>query len=380
MDRLLRIVLLVLLATYLLMLGCSGDNNSINDIEEGTTKNQNSDDQNERDSFQEIDALKADLMVELLPTAYNISVSPAANYLVYCVPGATIAYFLVDLSTGNSERLDLSDEIPEAQLGNVEFSSDGAKMVYYVYSSEEQKGFINFSTVDIQPEVYHTISLPEEDSLRDPFPVWSVNHSSVYLITSDGLVKYILADGGVKEKIYSSFQFLELVGESEFKSSLTYSIKQREEKMAYYYDGKLNIVMLSNGDEVKSEKISFSFEKVISTLEFSPDGNHLFTLTDFELGKGHTLVVINAAGSSIGETEDIMQNIESASWGPDGHLAALTTEQGNRNHLVVFDSEFQQIYRAQALDHSREVLWVGDQLALLTGGSEKYSLYTVKYK
>jgi hypothetical protein len=311
---------------------------------------------------------RAEVMAGLLPTSFNMVVSPAGDCLVFHVAGAPVSpFFVIDLNTGEYEQF----SYPEPRLadpGRVNFSSDGKRLVYSVFLQEEQEGLICFSHVGDPSDIYQTLPLPKEELLGDARPVWNADQSAIYYITATGLWVYRF-DEGKSRQLYSTSEIPGLIAEMKELAPLTYSIQPGEEKLAYFHEGVIRVVML--GDELGT-LIEIPVKSTVSGMEISQDGKYLL----FDGGSWDYGLDLSVVRLADGYIEEVANRVCSYAWGPGGEFAILA---GQPRKVVVYDSDFQTKHMIKALSDSQRLLWVGDTLALLTGGDQTYPLYALSF-
>jgi len=310
-------------------------------------------------------ALSWDEEARLYPTAHIMAVSPTEEHLIYSVAAAPVSpVFMVNLLTGNQEKVDLGKLGSSVEIGQVSFSADGKQLVASVfdYNYETQRGgALCLSDVDMLPH-RHEILVPfSEEMLANAHAIWSSDSTAIYFVNRQGLMKLNLADK-VTEQVYSSSQLPGLLARWS-SAPVAFSIGPGMERMAYASEG---IVYLLDIGSTSQELLEYVVGITVDEMKFSPDGKKIALNSD----SASVLILDIETGNLI----ELARSVRSFAWNHIGELALLTNE-ARESYAWVYDFSSDFVVRSKVDVGSNQVLWVRDDLYLLVTGQDYYSLY-----
>jgi len=384
----------LIIATALIVFACEGD-----EPEPGVDQAEPEEKSDEIDP-EEADAedkareeINGDPALMLPPTVGNLSASPGGDYLLFTMAAAPIdPYHIINTETYEGKICDDRgvywgeiEDLPTpglepAQVNSPHFSLDGKKLLYVGYEVKEYKSVsaaIYLCDLGLPPEVKHQIDLSEEEFIQGIRPAWNAEQRGIYYLTAKGVMS-CCSENQQSEKLHPAQNLKGLV-QDDTLAPHSFHVKDDYTWLAYYYEGKINLVELGENDEPELKVFDMGLSD-INNIEFIFDGRYLAMESYYMYDiKGYWLEFVDR---QTGELVELENDYLPAGYSTNDQekMAFIKFNERNDYEISILNDSLEKVQSVDIPWLTGHVIWLDDVWCVLGRNQEGYPLYKVDFE
>jgi len=386
----------LIIATALIFLACEDDESEpVVDQTEPEEKPDEVDPEEADAEDKAREEMNGDLALMLPPTAGNLAASPGGDYLLFTMAAAPIdPYQIINTETYEGEICDERgvywgeiEDLPTpglelAQVNAPHFSPDGEKLLYVGYEIKDYEyvnAAIYLCDLGLPPEVKHQIDLSEEEFIQGIRPAWKADQQGIYYLTAKGVMSYY-PEEQQPEKLHPAKVLNGLVQEDSLAPH-AFHVTDDYTWLAYYYDGKINLVELGENDEPELKVFDMGLSN-LQSINFIFDGSYLALESEYMYDReGYFLEFLDMQK---GELVELAKDYLPAGYSQnEQEEMAFTKYKGSNDfEIAILNSSLEEVKSVSipgSTPLAGHVIWLGDAWCVLGGNQEGYPLYKVDF-
>ena len=386
----------LIIATALIVLACEGDEpEPVVDQTEPEEKPDEVDPEEADAEDKAREEMNGDLALMLPPTAGNLAASPGGDYLLFTMAAAPIdPYQIINTEIYEGEICDERgvywgeiEDLPTpglelAQVNAPHFSPDGEKLLYVGYEIKDYEyvnAAIYLCDLGLPPEVKHQIDLSEEEFIQGIRPAWKADQQGIYYLTAKGVMSYY-PEEQQPEKLHPAKVLNGLVQEDSLAPH-AFHVTDDYTWLAYYYDGKINLVELGENDEPELKVFDMGLSN-LQSINFIFDGSYLALESEYMYDRERYF--LEFLDMQKGELVELAKDYLPAGYSQnEQEEMAFTKYKGSNDfEIAILNSSLEEVKSVSipgSTPLAGHVIWLGDAWCVLGGNQEGYPLYKVDF-